>query len=203
MVLPGETVRRYYHCRHCALIHLDPRDCLDGAAEKAFYETHQNGIADAGYVRFLRRILEPAQAFLKPGMRCLDFGCGPGPTLAVLLRQAGLCCDNYDPFFVPQPPCPPYDVIFSTEAFEHFHRPAAEFEYLVALLRPEGLIAVMTEMWTDLSRFGDWYYRRDPTHVSFYHADTFSYLAQRYGLTCLYSDGRRALILQKQPATST
>lgn len=201
-MLPGETRRGYYHCRHCALIHLDPRDCLDSAAEKAFYGTHRNSIAEPGYVRFLKRILEPAQAFLKPGMRCLDFGCGPGPTLAVLLEQAGFTCDNYDPLFAPDPPSPPYDVIFATEVFEHFHRPAAEVERILALLQPEGLIAVMTELWTDLSRFAGWYYRRDPTHVSFYHAETFTYLAQRHGLTCLYSDRQRAIILKRPCAAA-
>ena len=31
----------------------------------------------------------------------------------------------------------------------------------------------MTEQWTDLSRFGRWYYTRDETHVFFYHHETF------------------------------
>ena len=36
----------------------------------------------------------------------------------------------------------------------------------------------------DDRRFADWRYRRDPTHVVFYRAATFRYLARGLGLDC-------------------
>jgi len=33
----------------------------------------------------------------------LDYGCGPGPTLSVMLREKGFKMADYDPFFKPMP----------------------------------------------------------------------------------------------------
>jgi len=48
--------------------------------------------ADPRYRRFLARLAEPLIAHLPKGARGLDFGCGPGPTLSLMLREAGFAC---------------------------------------------------------------------------------------------------------------
>ncbi|MEC7376339.1 MAG: methyltransferase domain-containing protein, partial [Pseudomonadota bacterium] len=49
------------------------------------------------------------------------------------------------------------------------------------MLKPDGWLAVMTCFQTDDDRFDTWHYRRDPTHVVFYRAATFEWLAAAYG----------------------
>ena len=77
-----------------------------------------------------------------------------------------------------------YDFVTCTEVAEHFHRPADEFDRLERLLRPGGWLAVMTSFQTDDARFAGWHYRRDPTHVVFYRAETFRTIAARHGWDC-------------------
>ncbi len=189
--------RRYYLCDTCALICVDPAHHLAPDAEKAHYTTHENSIENAGYVHFLDRVIQPTLPYLNTTMRGLDYGCGPGPTLSRLLRRQGIACEDYDPLFVPRAPRPPYDFIFSTECFEHFRLPHQEIRRICALLRPGGLLAVMTERWTTLEHFAQWYYPRDPTHVAFYHADTMRYVCTRFGLTVLWQDADRVVIFRR------
>jgi SAM-dependent methyltransferase len=193
---PDERVR--YLCGSCFLIFTDSRFYPTAAAEKSHYTLHENSIGHQGYVTFLNRAIQPTLPYLKPGMRGLDYGCGPTPTLSLLLQQAGYKTDNYDPYFFPELNTGSrYDFIFATECFEHFFAPAKELERLSGLLKESGILVVMTERWEDLEGFRHWYYARDPTHVSFYHSRTFEYIGSRSGFKTLYSDRSRVIILQK------
>lgn len=151
--------------------------------ERAHYAHHQNDPNDARYRRFLSRVSEPLAPRLRPGGVGLDFGCGPGPTLSVMLREQGFDIRDYDPYFVPDDLAlqSTYDFITCTETIEHFHCPADEFERLDRLLRPGGWLAVMTEILDTDERFPTWWYVRDPTHVSFYRHDTMRWIARRRG----------------------
>jgi SAM-dependent methyltransferase len=193
----GADDRRYHLCGKCWLIFADSSHYLSPAEEKAHYETHNNSIEDEGYVQFLNRVIQPMLPYLHKGMRGLDYGSGPGPTLSQLVMRQGIACQDYDPFFADRPLQPPYDFVFSTECFEHFHDPQAEIKRICGLLKPGGLLGVMTEYWTTLDSFADWWYTRDPTHVSFYHANTFDFLCHHFGLTIPWQDGSRVVILQR------
>lgn len=193
----GADGRRHFLCAHCWLISADGCARLTRDDEAAHYRLHENSIHQTGYVAFLNRLLDPMQAYLEPGMRCLDFGCGPGPTLSQLVRNRRIACDDYDPIFRDVPLSPPYDAIFATECLEHFHAPARELGRLAELLRPGGLLGIMTETWTDLDAFGRWYYTRDPTHVAFYHARTFEFIGTQFGFSIEHTDGRRVHILRQ------
>lgn len=175
--------RRYFRCSRCELTFLQPAQRLDAAAELAQYRLHRNEAEDPGYRAFLARLAEPLLARLSPGSCGLDYGCGPTPVLAQMLRAAGHEVALYDPFFAPQPQLleARYDFITCTEVAEHFHRPAAEFARFDQLLQGGGWLALMTCFQTDDERFLHWHYRRDPTHVAFYRASTFRWLAQQMG----------------------
>ena len=176
--------RRYHDCTACGLIHLDPADRLAREAERAHYATHQNDPSDAGYRAFLDRLVLPLVARLSPGATGLDYGSGPGPTLSVMLSERGFPTTDYDPFFAPDAAALAvmYDFITCTETVEHFHHPAAEFARLAAMLRPGGVLAIMTELVHADRALAEWRYLRDPTHVSLYRARTFTWLAQHLGL---------------------
>lgn len=180
------AARRYWRCPLCMATILDPRQRPSRDAERLHYRQHDNRPDDPLYRSFLARLAEPLMALLEPGSAGLDYGFGPGPALAAMLREAGLAVALYDPCFHPDAAvlgrrC---DFIACTETTEHFHRPADEFDRLAWLVRPGGWLAVMTCFQTDDARFADWHYRRDPTHVVFYREATLRRVAASRGLFC-------------------
>lgn len=198
--VPGPDERSYYLCGSCSLIFTDTTSHLSLAQEKKHYGTHENGIEHKGYVTFLNKAIKPALPFLKPGMVGLDYGCGPVPTLSLLLKESGYEVDDYDPNFFPElPEGKQYDFIFATECFEHFFFPAKDLQHLRKLLKEEGLLIVMTERWKDVKDFKRWYYAKDPTHVSFYHNNTFSSICSKFNFDQLFTDASRVVILQRKP----
>lgn len=189
--------REFNYCTHCQLISVAPKYRPKPEQERLRYENHENSIEDKGYVSFLEQAIVPSLDFLKPKHSLLDYGCGPSPVLSLRLKQRGYQCVNYDPFFYPTPPEGHFDVIYSTEVFEHFHDTAQQIEQLLTNLKGGGKLIIMTEFYSSLKEFQNWWYARDPTHVSFYHKNTFQYICERFGLKLLSTDEKRLVILQK------
>jgi len=177
--------KAYQRCDHCEATLLHPGHRLEPAAEVAFYRRHQNDPADPRYRRFLAKLVSPLLARLPAASRILDYGCGPGPALAAMLREAGHRVRLYDPFFAADPTVLEgvYDAVTCSEVAEHFHEPAADFDRLHALLVPGGYLGLMTCFQTDDARFAGWHYRRDPTHVVFYKEATLRRIAAGRGWT--------------------
>ncbi len=175
--------RLYFRCPGCFLTFLHPDERLDASAERARYETHDNDPSDAGYRAFLRRLADPLMARLTPGMEGLDYGSGPGPTLSLILREHGFETTDYDPFFAPDP-APlqrTWDFVTCSETAEHFFEPGRDFATLSGLVRRPGWLGVMTRLLDYDDAFPSWWYVRDPTHVSFYRAETLEWIAARHG----------------------
>lgn len=198
-VHPPHDRRYYYHCSDCSLIFTDPKFFLSPEESRLRYLNHQNSIQQKGYVDFLNQAILPALSLLNAEMQGLDYGCGPGPTLSLLLKNRGFSCDNYDPVFFGQFKKERYDFIFSTECFEHFLEPAVDLQKITDLLINEGLLIVMTSQWKNQDHFEKWYYKNDPTHVSFYHSRTFHTICSLFHYELLYNDGERVVILKKVP----
>tara|TARA_R110000850_G_scaffold167702_1_gene292742 strand:+ start:467 stop:1114 length:648 start_codon:yes stop_codon:yes gene_type:complete len=190
--------REFLSCHHCSLIFTSAQSLPDGISEKSRYENHENNIEDEGYVKFLNQAIEPALSYLNTSSRILDFGCGPQPVLSQLLQRMGHQCENYDPFFYPILPSGQFNIIFSTEVFEHFHHPDKELQRVTDLLAPDGLLVIMTEFYQDSEHFSKWWYTRDFTHVSFYNQDTFKYICKEFGYLLMYTDEKRVAILRKE-----
>lgn len=193
----GIDRRNYIRCLRCQLIFVDPVNRPTRAQEKARYLTHNNGIQHEGYVTFLNQAIEPALPYLNTGMHGLDFGCGPTPTLSLLLKQRDINCDDYDPFFFPGRPNKTYDFIFATECFEHFFNPRKEMCSIQSLLNARGFLIVMTELWQSEKAFSNWHYANDSTHVCFYHKHTIGYIQKHFGFRQLTTDNTRVIIMQK------
>lgn len=173
----------YWRCPRCQSTFLEPEQQPAPDVEVAQYELHENDPHDKNYRAFLDRLAAPLLERIPCAANGLDYGCGPGPALAVMLREAGHTVALYDPFFQPHPEVlhQSYDFVTCTEAVEHFHYPAREFRQINSLLKPGGWLGIMTTFQTDDSRFAKWHYRRDPTHVAFYREETFRQLARDYG----------------------
>jgi len=176
----------YLRCDQCHATLLSAAHLPSHETQLQKYQQHQNDPHDARYREFLNRLASPLLAVLPPKQVGLDFGCGPGPALADMLAGAGHVMHLYDPFFFPDSAVldQQFDFVTCTEVAEHFHQPHSEFTRLVALVKPGGLLALMTNFQNDDSRFADWHYRRDPTHVTFYKQETFDFIAADFGWTC-------------------
>lgn len=177
--------RRYHQCLRCQLVFVDPLYLPASNVEKAEYELHQNSSHDEGYIRFLDKLLSPLSLYFEPNMDVLDFGCGPGPVLGELMAKKGMNVKLYDPFFAhyPENLDQGYDIITCTEAIEHFHTPSIEWQCWLNILKPKGILGIMTKRVIDKQRFATWHYKNDPTHVSFFSEATFRYLALRDGFS--------------------
>ncbi len=189
---------RYFRCGVCRLVFMHPERRPDAAAELAHYGTHWNDVHDPRYRAFLARVADPLAQRLPPGAHGLDYGAGPAPALARMMEERGFRMSVHDPFFAPDEDAlrRTYDFVACTETAEHFHRPAAEWARLDALLRPGGWLGVMTELLDDARDFAGWRYARDPTHVCFYADETMRWIADRYGWR-MESPGRNVVLFHK------
>lgn len=190
--------RSYWRCSACLATILDWAHHLAPTAEYAHYLHHRNDPADPRYRAFLARLATPLLAVLKPQSDILDYGCGPGPALACMFDEAGHRTRLYDPFFARDQAAlaRSYDAISCTEAAEHFHHPADEFDRLDQLLSPGGWLAIMTCFQTDDLTFPAWHYRQDPTHVVFYREETLHRIAGLRGWSC-HSPVKDVALMQK------
>jgi SAM-dependent methyltransferase len=159
--------------------HLSPED------EKAQYELHENNPEDKGYRKFLSRLVDPLVKRLAPASEGLDFGCGPGPCLPVMLEEQGHSMSLYDLYYADNRAllAKEFDFITATEVVEHLSEPAKELQQLWALLKPGGYLGLMTKLVADAEKFANWHYKMDPTHISFFSRQSFQYLGQLWDCT--------------------
>jgi 2-polyprenyl-3-methyl-5-hydroxy-6-metoxy-1,4-benzoquinol methylase len=182
------------------LVFVPPDWHLGADAEKAEYDLHQNNPDDTGYRLFLSRLMRPLAARLAPCARGLDFGCGPGPALARMLRDDGFEVALYDSLYAPDASVLTglYDFITATEVVEHLRHPGWELDRLWSLLGAKGWLGVMTKLVRDPIAFGSWHYKNDPTHICFYSTQTWKWWATQHGAR-LEIVGADVILLQRDP----
>jgi len=188
--------RVYFQCPACRLIFVPPEYYLSLEEEKAEYDLHQNNPADEGYRRFLKQVFNPVNRVLSPGSQGLDFGCGAGPLLADMFKAAGHKMAVYDPHYVPDAAvlADVYEFITASEVLEHLRRPGEVLDQLISILKPGGLLGLMTGMARDRPAFSRWHYIRDLTHVCFFSRATFNWIADRWALQIVFIDNRVVLL---------
>ncbi len=193
---------RYFHCSRCDMIFAAADSIPGPREEKKRYLTHDNTHESEGYVRMLTRFMERAVLPFAAGNKILEFGCGPGPVLADLLRERGFHLALYDPYFAPRTEAlrSTYDVITSTEVLEHIRDAAGAWRRFHRLLPPGGLLAVMTRFHPGPRDFPDWWYRKDSTHIRFYSRDTFLYIERHFGWEIAMMDERDTVALIRSSA---
>ena len=180
-----DSRRSYLRCRICQLVFVPSQYWLSRDEEKAEYDLHQNSAWDPGYRRFLSRLTIPLQNKLLPGQSGLDFGCGPGSALSIMLREQGFHMYQYDPFYADDPSSlnRRYDFICATEVVEHLRKPNRTFQQLFTMLKPGGWLGIMTKLVRDQQAFLSWHYIRDLTHICFYSRETFEHLTKVFDVT--------------------
>ncbi|NOX15806.1 MAG: class I SAM-dependent methyltransferase [Epsilonproteobacteria bacterium] len=190
----------YHYCPNCQAIILDKSFIVDKNRENSQYNNHNNSFESSGYVKMFEDYLDYFWGDLKKHNKqnSLDFGSGPGPVLAQILQNRGINADIYDKFYQPNKiyENKKYNLITSTEVFEHLQNPFEILTIFKKHLKKGGLIAIMT-LFHDNNKenFLKWWYRRDPTHILFYTPKTFEVLAKMCGLKILKHDDKRIIIL--------
>jgi len=132
--------------------------------------------------------------------RALDFGCGEGEVLPIVLERNDIKCDRYDLFYFPQKiyEDKKYDLICSTEVFEHLQNPLTMFKKLLLHVEDNGYLLLMSAFHPDDNeRFLKWWYIRDITHIGFFNLDTFEYLAKELNLRIVKHNNKNTIMFQK------
>ena len=202
-----KRVKASYHlCPACQFMEKDSAYHISDQEAFARYETHRNSPEDEAYRAYFRRFVdhaiipylpaaltkrEPTESSTPVG---LDFGSGPAPVLAGLMAEEyTLPMDIYDYFYAPEKSYQnkKYYLITCTEVIEHLADPHQYFALFASLLAPRGILAIMTNFHTNNpTRFEDWHYLRDSTHITFHTPQTMSFLAEKHNMQVLFSDGR-------------
>ena len=192
----------YYYCPNCEGIFLDKAFWVDEQHEKKQYDQHNNSLENEGYVQMFEKFLD----FFWKDLTCktpnvLEFGSGPTPVLSHLLQKRGAIVTCYDKFYHPNEAfkTDTYDLITSTEVFEHLDNPLQTLTLLTEHLQSGGHIALMTLFHDNtMEGFWKWWYRRDPTHITFFTPKTIEILANQCGLDLVKTDSKRVALLKKR-----
>jgi hypothetical protein len=190
--------RQYYRCNKCHLIHVPPSYHLSFKAERTEYDKHQNSPDDTGYRSFLDRLFSPLNSKLSPASYGLDFGCGPGPTLSEMFKEAGHQIEVFDPHYAPdaQVLIDLYDFITASEVVEHLQDPSTELNLLWSIIKPGGWLGIMTKLALDKTAFSTWHYKNDPTHICFFSRETMDWLANQWH-TATLQIGKDVVLFKK------
>ncbi len=180
-----DKFREYQKCNVCSIIFVSSKYHVSRIEEGARYEEHNNDPNDKGYRDFLSQIAKPINEYFPNGANGLDFGCGPTPLLAQILGELGFEMDVFDPFYAIDKSVfdRDYDFVVSTEVFEHLSKPLIEIRKLLEIIKPDGLLAIMTLPYTESIDFHKWHYKNDATHICFYTIETFDWLSNHLDIS--------------------
>ncbi|WP_432410766.1 class I SAM-dependent methyltransferase [Rasiella sp. SM2506] len=171
----------FFVCDTCTTVFRHPETWITPLAEKERYLAHKNDVEDPGYQKFVSPLVEAVSASFPSTALGLDFGAGTGPVVAKLLREQSYSIVLYDPFFHTDTGVleKKYDFVFCCEVIEHFHHPLKEFKLLKNLLKPDGKLFCMTNLWAGNSEeFESWWYKNDSTHTLFYNPANLKYIQE-------------------------
>ena len=196
----AKTNITYYHCKACEYIFKSPDCYQDFEVQKERYNLHENNEEDTGYRAYFQRFLDFVLPCVGEVQIALDFGCGRTSLLAKLLEEEGMKCDYYDPIYHPHTldDKQKYDLIVSTEVFEHLHQPKEVFENLLGRVNKGGYLAIQTEFHgNEQASFQKWWYPQDPTHIVFFRVKTFEVLCKTFDCVFVADNGKNMVIMQK------
>lgn len=193
--------KTYYRCQECDYISVDNKFYLDANLEKKHYDNHDNSLESLGYVKMFENLIAefvtPNKSEIKTA---LDFGCGEGEVLPILLEKDGISCERYDLFYFPKKVYKDkkYDLICSTEVIEHLRNPLDAFKELLLHLNKDGYLLFMTYFHpSDDEKFLKWFYIKDVTHIGFFSIKTFEYLASGFNLEILKHNSKNTVMFKK------
>jgi hypothetical protein len=202
-LLKGDA-REYWFCGNCYLVFVPLEFFISKKEEIARYLEHNNTLNNEGYVKMFQKKINTINKTCLDINTVLDYGCGYEPVLKTLLGREGYQADGYDlNFYSREELGKKYDLVISTETFEHIKKPGEDLARLMSKISSKGYLAIMTRFYPlkkralCLESFSEWYYKRDPTHIAFYSQKTFSWIAHEFKMKICYNNNFDFTILQK------
>ena len=207
-----EDVRPFYACNVCGLIF---SDCFLSVeeVEKHYKDQYHNecdwGNEAAVFILWLKNFGGGSAPLLS--LSFLDYGSGGG-FLAGALRKIGFKVDCYEPMlhgeFNRESYSEAYDVIILNEVVEHLEDINKTLDVVYNVLADNGLVFIKTlltdQMINDPLNFQElfkgWWYKDDPTHISFFSSLTIEYICKNRGRNFVakaISNADNCVLLQK------
>lgn len=182
----------YYKCSCCKAIFKKPDLHLKGEDEKNIYDKHVNISTDIRYQNFLSPITNSVLKDFSSNSKGLDFGCGKDSAIIKVLSDNKYEIDGYDIFYKNDKSLleQTYNYITSSEVIEHFQNPKKEFILFKKLLKKNGALYLMTEIYNETIDFEKWYYKNDPTHIFLFQKETFLWIKENFGFKKLEIEKR-------------
>jgi SAM-dependent methyltransferase len=200
VISDDKTNKDYYRCLECDYIFMDDKHHLDAESEKKHYDNHDNNLESLGYVKMFEKLIDEfVTSDAKDIKTALDFGCGEGEVLPILLDRRGISCDRYDLFYFPQKVYEDkkYDLVCSTEVIEHLANPLDTIKELLSHLNEDGYLLLMTYFHpSDDDKFVKWFYIKDMTHIGFFSMKTFEFLASKLNLEIVKHNSKNAVLFR-------
>lgn len=196
-----KTLKTYHNCSICRYIFLDDKFYIDETQEKKHYDKHHNNFESTGYVKMFDDLIDKfVEPYIDTISSSLDFGCGEGEVLPILLEKRGVRCDRYDLFYFPKEVYKDkkYDLICSTEVFEHLQNPIEMLKKLLLHVEDNGYIILMSAFHPDNDeKFLKWWYIRDITHIGFFNMSTFEYIAKELNLKIVKHNSKNTIMFKR------
>lgn len=182
----------FYQCSNCYGIYVDKNLKPDKETEKARYKKHNNDVNDKNYQNFVSDITLAIIRDFTKNDKGLDFGAGSGPVISKILNDNNFNIVQYDPFFYDNPSllAEKYNYIACCEVAEHFYNPQKEFNLLKKMLKQNGKLYIMTDLYDESIDFNKWYYKNDITHVFIYHKKTIQWIKNTFKFLDVKIKGR-------------
>lgn len=200
-ILDEKTKKIYHQCSTCSYIFLDKQFYIDITKEKLHYDKHHNNFESLGYVKMFEELIEEFVAPFNDEIKtALDFGCGEGEVLPILLEKNYITCSRYDLFYFPKKVYEDrvYDLIVSTEVIEHLQNPMQILQELALHVRSGGYLLLMSAFHPNsVEEFLKWWYIRDITHIGFFNMSTFENVANQLSFNIIKTNNRNTIMLKK------
>ena len=197
--------RSFYKCPSCALIFTN--ETADNAAAEKHYKSQWNNTGADFWKQQVDGLLSVIHKYKMPVGRLLDFGSGSGE-ITKEFQARGIEATPLDPmihgYLKDQNYPDKFDVVVGVEVIEHLPNMREELKEIERFLSSDGLMlftTILTESFINSSNevdvFKVWWYKDDPTHVSFFCNKSIFRLAEIMRYTAdIY--GTQLFVLKKQ-----
>lgn len=167
--------RSYYQCPECRLIFT--HDFPEKKAEEKHYKDQWATTDPDFWKSQVDVLLQLINNYHSP-QHILDFGSGSG-AMTQEFRKRGYDVTALEPmsdgYLKDQKYAVKFDVVIAVEVIEHLLEPWDEIQEIERVLAPDGIVifsSLLTNPFIDLpnarEQFKNWWYKDDPTHVSFF-----------------------------------
>jgi SAM-dependent methyltransferase len=206
-----EDTRPFFACNVCGLIFTDCCISVE-AVEKHYKDQHSNTfdwMKEANSFTGWLKNLGHADPCLS--LSILDYGSGSG-LLTEAFRRIGFKVDCYEPMvhgeFNRESYSEAYGVIILNEVIEHLEDINKTLDIVDSVLAGNGFVFIKTLLTDQIindpenfkESFTHWWYKDDPTHISFFSFLTIEYLCKDRGRNLMVratSSTDNCVVLQK------